>query len=249
MLSRIALSSLLLGLGVGLFAAGAYAADDEPARGRGERRRPAADRERPGPDNPVDRDEDRPRPPRFGSGQPGGPRPGVFGPPEGDFRPPAGGPGGPMAGPPGMPGGMPGGMPPGGMPGGPMGEGGQGRRHGGFMVPGGPFGPRGGMDMERQDPEMYKLLKEDNDLEGQTWELGMRYRRAPSEERAKIKQQLTELAGKQFEVRQQRRLLELKRLEEEIKRLREAIDRRKEARDSLVNKRIQQVIGDEDINF
>lgn len=124
-----------------------------------------------------------------------------------------------------------------------------GRRMGGFNPPGGPFGPRRGEDLERQDPEMYKLLKEDDDFERQTWELSMRYRRAPTEERAKIKQQLTELAGKQFEVRQQRRLLELKRLEEEIKRLREAIDRRKEARDSLVNKRIQQLIGDEDVVF
>ena len=228
MLSRIALSSLLLSLGVGLFAAGVYAAKDEPGQGRGERRRPAADRERPGPTDAADRDEDRPRPPRFGSGQPGGPRPGGFGPPGG------------------MP---PGGMPPGGMPAGPM-EGGQerGRRHGGF-VPGGPFGPRGGPDMERQDPEMYQLWKEDDDLEHQAWNLGMRYRRAPSEEREKIKQQLIEVAGKQFEVRQRRYSLELKRLEEEINRLRGKIERRKEAREALIDKRIRQVFGEDDISF
>lgn len=142
-----------------------------------------------------------------------------------------------------MRGGVPGGMPPGGMPPGPMGEGGQGRRHGG------PYGSRGGPDMERQDPEMYKLWKEDDDLERQTFDLGMRYRRAPSEERAKIKQQLIEVAGKQFEVRQQRRLLELKRLEEEIKRLRGNIELRNEARDKLIDKRILEVIGDDDISF
>ena len=54
---------------------------------------------------------------------------------------------------------------------------------------------------------------------------------------------------KQFEVRQQRRSLELKRLEEEIKRLREALDRRKESRASLVNKRIAQLIGEDEDNF
>ncbi len=235
MLSRTAVTSLLVGLGFVWFAAGVYAADDEPGQGRSERKRPAAARERPGPAPDQDRGDERPRPPRFGSGQRGGPRPGGCGPPDEDFRPPMGGHAGPMAGPPGS-------RSP---------EGGQdrGRRPGAFNPPGGPFGPRNGPDMERQDPEMYKLLKEDDAFEHQSWELSMRYRRAPTEERAKIKQQLTELAGKQFEVRQQRRLLELKRLEEEIKRLREAIDRRQEVRESLVNKRIQQLIGDEDVNF
>ena len=45
------------------------------------------------------------------------------------------------------------------------------------------------------------------------------------EDREKLKQQVTEVVNKQFEVRQQRRALELKRLEEQLKRLREIVER------------------------
>ena len=150
-----------------------------------------------------------------------------------------------MEGPgPGDRGRRPGSFGPPGMPGGA----GMGRMGGGHGM-GGQFGMWGGPEMERQDPEMFKLMKEDDDLDRQTREVAMRHRRAPTEERVKIKQQLTDLVGKQFEVRQQRRMLELKRVEEELKRLREAIDRRKEARDSLVNKRVQQLIGEDMVDF
>ena len=78
--------------------------------------------------------------------------------------------------------------------------------------------------MKDRDPEMYKVLKEDRDLEHRTRELAMQYRRASSDERTKIKQQLEETVNKHFDVRQQRRTLELKRLEGELQRLRE-VDR------------------------
>jgi len=103
---------------------------------------------------------------------------------------------------------------------------------------------------EKNDPEMYKLLKDDYDLERQTRELAIQYRRAPGAQRTDIKQRLSELVNKHFEVRQERRLLELKRLEEELKRLRDAIDLRNEAREELVKERILQLLGEEgDLEF
>ena len=92
---------------------------------------------------------------------------------------------------------------------------------------------------------MYPLLKEDYDLERQTGEVAIQYRRAPREQRPAIKERLQELVNKHFDVRQQRHRLELKRLEEELQRLRDAIDRRNEARQALVGKRVSQLLGEE----
>ena len=60
-----------------------------------------------------------------------------------------------------------------------------------------------------------------------------------------LKEQLGELVNKHFEVRQQRRQLELKRLEEELERLRDAIESRNEARDELVRQRVVEILGEE----
>ena len=117
----------------------------------------------------------------------------------------------------------------------------------GHRPSGPPRGPWGDFEsLQKIDPEMYKLLKEDQDLEHQTRELVMQYRRAPSDQRDKLKAQITELVNKHFDVRQQHRSLQLKRLEGELQRLREVIDRRSKARKEIVEKRISELIGHED---
>lgn len=100
--------------------------------------------------------------------------------------------------------------------------------------------------LEKNDPEMYKFSKEEADLERRTRELAMQYRRAPAAERDEIKQQLEKLVNQHFDARQQRRQLEIKRIEEELQRLREAIDRRNKARKELVGKRVTELLGQED---
>lgn len=100
--------------------------------------------------------------------------------------------------------------------------------------------------LEKADPEMFKLLKEDRDLGRQSHELAMQYRRAPSDQREKLKQQIADLVGKHFDVRQQRRALELKRLESELQRLRDLADRRANAKKELVEKRVSELVGRED---
>ena len=114
--------------------------------------------------------------------------------------------------------------------------------------PGGPFGPGiPGQDlrrMQQDDPEMYKLLASDSELDGQALEISEQLRRAPSDEREKLKTALSDVVIKHFEVRQKRRELQLKRMEDEIKRLRDAIEARNAARDEIVNKRITELTGD-----
>ena len=104
-------------------------------------------------------------------------------------------------------------------------------------------------DLEKGDPDMYKLLKNERELERQTIELAIQYRRSPEQQRPAIKKQLEETVGEPFEARQARRQLELKRLEEELKRLREAIQRRSEMRDALVEKRTSELLGEKGLEF
>ncbi len=173
-------------------------------------------------------------------GQPGEGGPGAGGPgagpfERGGFRPGEGA--GGMPGPGMSPGAGPGmtpGMTPGMMPGfGPM--------------SGPPRWPHGDwQSMEQNDPEMHKLLQADFNLAIQSQELAVQYRQAPQDQREAIKQKLEKTITEHFEARQQRRLLELQRLEEELKRLRESIDKRKEAQAQIIQRRVSELLGLED---
>jgi 2-oxoglutarate dehydrogenase complex dehydrogenase (E1) component-like enzyme len=123
-------------------------------------------------------------------------------------------------------------------------------------MPGGfPMGPprwphQDWESLEKNDPDMFKLLKQEDDLDRQTQELSMQYRRAPAAQRDGLKKQVEKVVGQQFEVRQERRQLELKRLEGELQRLREAIEKRTKSREQLVGKRVAELLGqDEDSGF
>ena len=163
--------------------------------------------------------------------------------PDGKQNPGDGGPGG-MRGPAmGGGSGKPDGMPLGpGMPGGlPLGPG----MPNGMLPPPGMM-PGGMFDMQRRDPEMFKLMREDLELEQQSRALATEYQHASKENREKLKQQIVELVNKQFDVRQQRRTLELKRLEDELKRLRDMLERRTKARKELIEKRVSELVGPEE---
>ena len=99
--------------------------------------------------------------------------------------------------------------------------------------------------LEQDDPEMYRLLAEDNRLEREAQSLARQVRAAKSDEREKLRAELAVTVDKHFEVRQQRRELSLKRMEEELKRLREAIESRTKGREEIVQKRLTELIGDD----
>jgi len=98
--------------------------------------------------------------------------------------------------------------------------------------------------LRRDDPEMFGLLNQDELLEQQTLDLAERLRRAPTDEREKLQTQLSELVNKHFDVRQQRRELQLKRMEAELGRLRDAIKQRNETRDAIIKERMTELVGD-----
>jgi hypothetical protein len=118
-----------------------------------------------------------------------------------------------------------------------------------------PSGPprwphEGWQELQKNDPELWKLLRADLDLEERTRQLALQYRQAPEEQREAIRKEMEKLVGEHFDVRQQRRVLELNRLQEELKRLQQSIDDRNKAREQIVNKRVQELLGiDEGLRF
>jgi hypothetical protein len=118
---------------------------------------------------------------------------------------------------------------------------------GGMPGMGGVRGGRG--PMGPSDPEMEKLMQTDFNLDRQSHELAEQYNQASKDKRDEIKKQLAELVTKQFEARQERRTLELKRLEDEINRIRESIDKRNKGKQLIVDRRVSELLGQDDNSF
>ena len=108
-----------------------------------------------------------------------------------------------------------------------------------------PFGEGPG-----DDPEMRDLMKQDAEMDRKTHELSMRIHELRGDDRNKMKAELQELVNKHFDVRQKRRELQLKRMEDELQRLREAISSRNKSRESIVTNHMKELIGEErDLEF
>jgi hypothetical protein len=249
---RKLIAAVAISVMIGSFASLVVAEDDESQDRRPPKDRPAARDNAPGQPAPERGDAGPGRDDEWGP--PGAPeeRRGIPpGPPGAEGRQRPGGAGGERMPPPGM------------MGEGPMG--GRGER-GAFMggrdqpmgPPGtrnpllgpGPFGFRDRGSLEKSDPEMFKLFKEEMDLDRKTRELAHNYRQASTSQRDEIKKEIEKLVDQQFEVRQQHRQLGLKRFEEELQRLRNAIEQRNKARKQIVEKRVAELVGqEEEIGF
>ncbi len=104
--------------------------------------------------------------------------------------------------------------------------------------------------LEKYDPELYQLLKDDQEFERKTADLAMRWRRAPKNEREALQQELTDAVSQHFELRQRRRRLQLERLEQELQSLRKAIEKREQAREAVIHRRVAELLGiEEELGF
>ena len=101
-------------------------------------------------------------------------------------------------------------------------------------------------ELKELDPELYELEKADRELDRETFELSEQVRRALASKRKELVEQLAKVVTKHFDVRQARRELHLKRLEEELDKLRNSIKRRNDVRDDIIAKRVNELIGEED---
>ncbi len=97
------------------------------------------------------------------------------------------------------------------------------------------------------DPEVQALREKEQKIEEEAQEIVEKYNETQDkEEQTKLKKQLQDKTVEQFDVRQQYRELEVKRLEKELARIRETIQKRNEKRDEIIKRRIGQLIREEE---
>lgn len=115
---------------------------------------------------------------------------------------------------------------------------------------GGPHLPPHLREMETSDPQLFALLEKDVELEKQTHVLADEIRRLSPAERAKRETELKALLSEHFEVRQQRRALQIERMADQIKGLRDSLDKRNAAREAIIDKRLGELLGTpQDLEF
>ncbi len=100
---------------------------------------------------------------------------------------------------------------------------------------------------QRADAEMDKLVQEEAAAEREVAKLIESYTHAEGDtERSKIKSKLESALEKEFDLQQKRRDLELTRVEARLKKVRELMKKRSEARQSIIDKRLDQLLREAD---
>jgi hypothetical protein len=85
------------------------------------------------------------------------------------------------------------------------------------------------------------VQREEIELAHQSEELVKKLAKAEGASRDKIKDQLTDTLGKQFDVRQKRHQAEILALEAQVKKLKELVQKRQDNRREIISKRLDQL--------
>jgi hypothetical protein len=102
-------------------------------------------------------------------------------------------------------------------------------------------------EFRERDPEMARLIEQDYELERRGQQLSDEYRSAPTDKaRSETLERLKESVTQHFKARQQRRELELRRLEEQLDRLRASVKHRAEEQNAIIDSRVRELIDDAD---
>jgi septum formation topological specificity factor MinE len=114
-----------------------------------------------------------------------------------------------------------------------------------------PFGPNPD-NLREHDPEMIRLTQREQELDRKSRDLSDQLRRGRNvgaDQKEQIKKQLADVVSRHFDVRQERRELELKRMEDEIERLRATVKSYREKREAAVQRRLSQLMDVDDLDF
>lgn len=105
-------------------------------------------------------------------------------------------------------------------------------------------------DLERlkeKEPELYEKSLQILELRRESFELVEKYKDAETDkEKEKIKTELSRVVSEQFDLREEVRGARIKRLEEKITRLKEELAERKKNRDEIIERRIDELIDEND---
>lgn len=87
-----------------------------------------------------------------------------------------------------------------------------------------------------------RAQREELELAHKSQELVKQLAKAEGDKKDKIKDQLTDTLGKQFDARQKRHDGEIKALEAQVKKLKELVQKRQENRREIISKRLEQLV-------
>ena len=99
--------------------------------------------------------------------------------------------------------------------------------------------------MKRNDPERFKLLQKDFELDRKIKDLVRQYKsETNSEQKEVLKKEISELCTKHFEVRQQRRELDLARMKAWLNQIEQDINKSRQNKDKIIEQRINSLLDD-----
>lgn len=99
--------------------------------------------------------------------------------------------------------------------------------------------------MKKNDPERFKLLQKDFELDRKIKGLVRQYKaETNSEQKEALKKEISELCVKHFEVRQQRRELDLSRMKAWLNQIEQDIDKSRQNKDKIIEQRINSLLDD-----
>ncbi|KAF0241823.1 MAG: hypothetical protein FD180_4254 [Planctomycetota bacterium] len=103
------------------------------------------------------------------------------------------------------------------------------------------------LTIKQNDAKRYERRVEQRKLDYRATELAEKIRGAGENQGMKAeREELRGILGKLFDLREDDRELELKRLEEELARLKDTMKKRKDAKDKIIEKRMSELLGEED---
>ena len=100
-------------------------------------------------------------------------------------------------------------------------------------------------NMKKNDPERFKMLKEDAELDLKIKELARKFKNEKDgEQKEALRKEITELCTKHFEVRQKRRELDLSRMKAWLNQMEQGVEKSRQNKDKIIEQRIKSLLDD-----
>ncbi len=100
-------------------------------------------------------------------------------------------------------------------------------------------------ELRESNPDEFKRRRDLAGMERSTWSIAEKLRKAGEADRATLKTELMASLNKLFDIREESRARELEELEKRVAELRRALEKRRENKSKIVEKRAQDMLGDE----
>ena len=100
-------------------------------------------------------------------------------------------------------------------------------------------------NMKKNDPERFKMLQEDAELDLKIKELVRKFKsEKDGEQNEALRKEITELCVKHFDVRQQRRELDLARMKAWLNQMEQGVEKSRQNKDKIIEQRIKSLLDD-----